>query len=410
MPQLDLGSVLGPQGPKGDPGNQGTVGPRGPQGEQGDAGKDATINGVNALTIETGDGLEATMTGSTYNLKLTDNTLNAARVVPTFTRPNLLDNWYFGSPVDQRGGYVVPPGMAYKDVNTGVTVGTTTTYYTVTQFSNGNAIITVDGLNRFVQPGGFVRGYTGNGYTVDRWITDGKPVTIGSGIGVEAVSFLYQKLEQSTMDALHGKLITFSALTTSNGFLTGSWVVDNANQSDTRIAENDEFILFRSPWTGNGWGIYSKTAMHILAAKLELGPTQTLAHRDAAGNWVLNEVPEYGEQLRRCQRYCVDITPSLIFNTMYSGFLSTTGCDFLVPIPVTLRESGSAPVVICNPAEWQVAVVAANAYFTPTSISVSQTASGAIMLRCLFSNSLPGQYCDLRKAVDSAKLILSKDL
>ena len=41
----------------------------------------------------------------------------------------------------------------------------------------------------------------------------------------------------------------------------------------------------------------------ILAAKLELGSQQTLAHQDENGNWVLNEIPDYGEQLARCQRY-----------------------------------------------------------------------------------------------------------
>ena len=42
--------------------------------------------------------------------------------------------------------------------------------------------------------------------------------------------------------------------------------------------------------------------MDILAAKLELGSTQTLAHKEG-DKWVLNEIPDYGEQLRRCQRY-----------------------------------------------------------------------------------------------------------
>ena len=40
----------------------------------------------------------------------------------------------------------------------------------------------------------------------------------------------------------------------------------------------------------------------MLAAKLELGTTQTLAHQEN-GNWVLNEIPDYGEQLARCMRY-----------------------------------------------------------------------------------------------------------
>ena len=41
----------------------------------------------------------------------------------------------------------------------------------------------------------------------------------------------------------------------------------------------------------------------IKAVKLALGSQQTLAHQDADGNWVLNEIPDYGEQLARCQRY-----------------------------------------------------------------------------------------------------------
>ena len=35
----------------------------------------------------------------------------------TFVRPNLLDNWYFGRPVDQRGGYIVPKGVNYYKVD-----------------------------------------------------------------------------------------------------------------------------------------------------------------------------------------------------------------------------------------------------------------------------------------------------
>lgn len=104
MPQLDLGSVLGPrgeqgptgpqgpkgdtgdtgpQGPKGDPGSQGAQGPTGPQGEQGSPGKNATINGVNALTIETGDGLEAEMSGGVYRLKMAGGSDMAAHIART---------------------------------------------------------------------------------------------------------------------------------------------------------------------------------------------------------------------------------------------------------------------------------------------------------------------------------------
>ena len=51
------------------------------------------------------------------------------------------------------------------------------------------------------------------------------------------------------------------------------------------------------------WGSSSGAQILVHAAKLELGSQQTLAHQDADGNWILNEIQDYGEQLSRCQRY-----------------------------------------------------------------------------------------------------------
>ena len=52
--------------------------------------------------------------------------------------------------------------------------------------------------------------------------------------------------------------------------------------------------------------IYNNTAVKkvIRAAKLELGSQQTLAHQDAAGNWVLNDPPpDKTLELLKCQWY-----------------------------------------------------------------------------------------------------------
>ena len=64
MPQMDLGQVVSPQGAQGEPG------PQGAQGIQGPAGPAATINGVNALTIEAGDNIELSQSGSTTTLSV----------------------------------------------------------------------------------------------------------------------------------------------------------------------------------------------------------------------------------------------------------------------------------------------------------------------------------------------------
>lgn len=74
----------GPTGPQGEPGPQGETGPQGPQGKPGEqgptgprgaagpAGADATINGVNALTIQSRGGIQGSQSGSTYTLDGSD--------------------------------------------------------------------------------------------------------------------------------------------------------------------------------------------------------------------------------------------------------------------------------------------------------------------------------------------------
>lgn len=75
-PKGDAGAT-GPQGPKGDTGAQGIQGPKGetgatgPTGPQGAAGANATINGVNALTIAAGAGIKATQSGNTLTIAST---------------------------------------------------------------------------------------------------------------------------------------------------------------------------------------------------------------------------------------------------------------------------------------------------------------------------------------------------
>ena len=75
----------------------------------------------------------------------------------------------------------------------------------------------------------------------------------------------------------------------------------------------------------------------IIAAKLELGDTQTIAHKENE-KWVLNEIPDFGEQLRRCQRYFVRLTNAYGYGWTYSSSVA----NFLVPLPTTLRAN---PVV-----------------------------------------------------------------
>ncbi len=60
MPEINLGSVIGPQGPKGDPGEPGEQGPQGPQGEPGVVDMDTAMEFSEAETrtnINSNEGL-----------------------------------------------------------------------------------------------------------------------------------------------------------------------------------------------------------------------------------------------------------------------------------------------------------------------------------------------------------------
>lgn len=82
--------------------------------------------------------------------------------------------------------------------------------------------------------------------------------------------------------------------------------------------------------------------MDILAAKLELGDTQTLAHKEN-DVWVLNEIPDFGEQLRRCEFYRRVSTSGHYFSgAMYSD----SNGVFLFPFSGGMRVTPSIEIVL----------------------------------------------------------------
>ena len=262
---------------------------------------------------------------------------------------NLLDNWYFGNPADQRGGYVVLPGTTYYD-NTRTAVGTTTGYLKIdTIIPTGGAWITIGGTQYLVSApsDSVVRGYVGAGYTVDRWMigagSSGTLLLTESGLKLtrtDGIMYLTHRIPKTQIP--EESALTYSVLTTSGLFST-SFVVKNDTYHEQDVgggislgwnytpAEMVEFTLVNNTVNSD---------VTVLAAKLELGPQQTLAHQDADGNWVLNEIPDYGEQLRRCQRYFYRLKAqnSNNFGVWALGYLQTTTQGrFLVNFPNTMR-------------------------------------------------------------------------
>lgn len=238
--------------------------------------------------------------------------------VSQLVNPNLLDNPYFGNPVDQRGGYVVPPGVNYYGADLNNVAGTTTSYLTARIYAAIPtwAYIYVGSDLYYVQLSNCVRGYTGAGDGIDRWKAVNSCTILIEEEGLNLTgkaSGIFQPLDA----VIHKDTkVTFSVFYKGTVTLThygapylnvvktsADWNV--ASYTYVIPAGTDLRNSFYCPIFGNGTVAETEQTTadaYVLALKLELGDHQTLAHQDENGNWVLNEIPDYGEQLARCKR------------------------------------------------------------------------------------------------------------
>ena len=226
---------------------------------------------------------------------------DAVDLAPQLSNPNLLDNWYFAYPVNQR-----------------------------------NVSGTIDTV----------------GYFLDRWKLVSGSVTIGSN-GITLNGTIVQILETAV-----GTDVTASALTTE-GVAVASY--DNNSKTISLTGTGQTFV----------------------AAKLELGSQQTLAHQDANGNWVLNEIPDYGEQLRRCQRY---------FQVLKSGRgaglqINSAKCYAPISLPVPLRTTPTVSIVgsvgVWNGGMYPVTGIIVNQYAGGCEIILDVSTTNAVTGTCI---------------------------
>lgn len=195
--------------------------------------------------------------------------------------PNLLDNWYFGNPVNQRG-----------------------------QTS-----------------------YTGHGYGIDRWrVEEGATISLSGGaltITGGSQAGIIQNSE--ALAEILNRRCTFSALTPSGDLFSAEFVIGGTAggvaAGDFKVYSTSDTLLYVRP--------KDSSPKSIKAVKLEFGSQQTLAHQEN-GVLVLNEIPDYGEQLRRCQRYLIPLNN---WTRVRVSYYSGTALFFAVPIPATMRTT-----------------------------------------------------------------------
>lgn len=241
-----------------------------------------------------------------------ENLIASGGVQKALSRRNLLDNWYFGNPVNQRGAkphVITENATLYRDIalsqaaSSTVSAGTAATYVQDGVYS----VQISESVLRYIAAKD-VANYNSTGYSIDRWYLGhrqsyGELSLEANGVrfshfGSTGYTDLHQPLEDKLMTALTGKTITVSA------------VIDGELYSDTYVFGETGMVYFGSlqffrQSSNNRAFLFRATAgvsALITAVKLELGDTQTLAHQEA-GVWVLNEIPDYGEELLKCQRY-----------------------------------------------------------------------------------------------------------
>lgn len=286
--------------------------------------------------------------GDTIPVSAEDSTLISG-ALKYRTNPNLLDNWYFGNPVNQKSGYYIPAGVKYNTLSW-TEAGTTDKAYPVVGYIGQDPFINVNGTNYIVSKSVQVPGYCAAGYTVDRWRTgyDGTFTVNVSDAGVSLVSGndgswknLYEIIETSKL--IVGRTYTFSFLAEDNGGVRQVYILDYGSVFDGDKGLYTITFVAKETTRNQDFGIQTnvgKTSIPI-AAKLELGNTQTLAHQDSSGNWILNEIPDFGEQLRRCQRYHLGDMQRDAPGRVSGN--NTAYC--VVPIPVTMRQSSAVPIL-----------------------------------------------------------------
>lgn len=214
-----------------------------------------------SVGLKAGDRVKVTRIGSSYLVDYKIGVQGGAAPENTgkdYSNPNLLDNWYFVKPINQRG-----------------------------ISSSGATTYNVYGLDRWKwNYGSKVGSYelTAAGLKVIPANTDERVI-------------IMQPLEYP--EVLDGRTITASVLTEQRGLISGT-ITRSADTNQAFYSTGSVRIELRS--SNTIWYMFD-AADTVVAAKLELGDQQTLAHLEN-GAWVLNEIPDYGEQLRRCQRFC----------------------------------------------------------------------------------------------------------
>lgn len=311
------------------PAGFGQIGPPGPRGPKGDTGRGLNILGVvksaSNLPSSPNDGdVWSVGTAIPYDLYIysdgkwtnlgpfrgpagsdasvtAENIISALGYTPGMTNPNLLDNPWFQ--VNQRGK----------------------------------------------------SSYTGAIYGVDRWISRSSTITVtvnsDGSLTIKnngtSTAYFSQYIEDGALPAgkytLSVNVISATGTPNSYGNYGSAYLAYGSGpsiSSSVGIKSNGEKIysIALNP-TDNvvrvQFDITAGCSVTMKAVKLESGYVSTLAN---------DSEPNYAVELVKCQRYYLRIGGNATFANAIGVASSATAVNFIIPIPVSLRTSGTADI------------------------------------------------------------------
>lgn len=147
--------------------------------------------------------------------------------------------------------------------------------------------------------------YSGKVFAIDGWsgVTNTGSLNISSsGVTITGVSTFCSFNQYLQPDLLDGKVVTLSVLT-SQGLEYGSVIVQPSDSYNLILGQNNNAVAILNR-TSTDLSVAIRAAAGVsvtfYAVKLELGTQQTLVHKEN-GIWVLNELPNYNDELVKCK-------------------------------------------------------------------------------------------------------------
>lgn len=244
---------------------------------------------------------------------------------------NLLDNWYFADPINQRGqnSYSIP------------------------------------------------------GYGIDRWACD-SGVTLQDGF-VSFMATFSQPLSLPEIKPLLGKTLTLSCLFMNGSLISGTSTLPSEFPSTATyfpfLNGNPGLFVYMDPAYNYAQLFRCSGGGNILAAKVELGTEQTLAVKNSSGNWVLADPPpNKALELLKCQRYYVKGTGDMPTGGNWILGHHVNGAGIVLEIPCRMRATPSLSVTT-NRYYWNgvwVDVTLLGVAFSPLGVRIVYTQSPSI--------------------------------